>query len=80
MRLSSAVVVVWVSVDDLLTDDLDRLEPLTDPPKRSPLAELGRALKRFRELTSKLNIWALRRMVGVDGAEILPVRKLNSPN
>jgi hypothetical protein len=80
MRLSSAVVVVWVTVDDLLTDDLDRLEPLTGPPKRSPLAEPGRALKRFREIASKLNIWALERMVGVDGAEMLPVRNLNSPN
>jgi hypothetical protein len=82
VRLSSAVAVVWVIVDDLLTDDLDRLEPLTDPPNKSPFAEPGRAPKRFREMASKLNIWARERMlvVGVGGAEVLPVRNLNRPN
>jgi hypothetical protein len=55
IRLSPVVIVVWVTADDLLTDDLDLLEPLTDPPNRSFFAEPGRALKRFRDMTSKLN-------------------------
>lgn len=80
IRLPSPVVVVWVTVEDLLTDDLDRLEPLTEPPNMSPFAEPGRALKRFREMTSRANIWARERAVGVDGAETLPVRNLNKPN
>jgi hypothetical protein len=82
IRLLSAVVVVWVMVDDLLTDDLDRLEPLIDPPKMSPFPEPGRALKRFREMASRPNIWARERkpVVGVEGADMLPVRNLNKPN
>jgi hypothetical protein len=82
VRLPSAVVVVWVMVDDLLTDDFDRLEPLTEPPKMSPFAEPGRALNRFREIASRPNIWARDRKfaVGVGGADVLPVRNLNKPN
>lgn len=82
IRLSAAVMVVWVTVDEPPTDDFDRLEPLIEPPKMSPFAEPGRELKRFREMTSKLNICARERVVavGVGGAEILPVRNLNKPN
>lgn len=77
-RLPSAVIVV---VDDLPTDDLDRLEPLMDPLKKSIL-EPGRPLKRLREIASNPNICARERMfaVGVEGAELFPVRNLNNPN
>lgn len=83
IRLPSAVMVVCVTVDDLLTVDLDLLCPLIDPPKKSPpLEEPGRVLNRFRDMASSPNICARERKlaVGVDGAERLPVRNLKSPN
>lgn len=51
-RLPSAVIVV---VEDLETDDLDRLEPLMDPLKKSILDAPDRVLKRLREIASNPN-------------------------
>lgn len=60
-------------------EDLDRLWPLIEPLKKSTLDE---PLKRLREIASNPKMWARERMlaVGVDGAEMLPVRNLNKPN
>lgn len=82
MRLPSAVAVVWVIVEALLEAVLDLLCPLIEPPKKSPFVEPGLLLKRLREIASKPKIWALERnvAVGVDGADMLPVRNLKRPN
>jgi hypothetical protein len=82
MRLPSAVVVVWVIVEDRLAVVLDRLWPLIEPPKKSPFEDVGRVLNKLRDIASSPNICALERTlnVGVEGAELLPVRNLNRPN
>ena len=82
VRLSSPVLVVCVYIDDLLVVDLDRLRPLTDPLKMSPMDEPCFEPKRLREMTSKPNIDARDALlaVGVDGNEFPPVRHLNKPN
>ena len=82
VRLPSPVLVVCVYIDDPLRVDLDRLCTLTDPPKKSPMVEPGRVLKRLREMASKPNIAARERAlaVGVEGSEFFPVRNLNKPN
>lgn len=80
VRLPSPVVVLWVYVDVRLAVDLVRRWLLTDPPKKSPMDDPGRELKRFLEMASKPKIAALERAVGVDGAEFLPVRNSNKPN
>jgi len=82
VRLLSPVVVVCVYIDDRLVVDLVRLCPLTEPPKKSPIDEPGRVLKRFREMASKLKMAARERVLafGVDGNELFPVRNLNNPN
>ena len=63
------------------TDDLDRREPLIDPPKMSPRLLPGKALKRLREITSSPKIAARERLVavGVEGIEFFPVRNLKRP-
>ncbi len=62
-------------------DDLDRREPLIDPPKMSPRLLPGNALKRLREITSSPKIAARERLVavGVEGTEFFPVRNLKRP-
>ena len=62
-------------------DDLDRREPLMDPPKMSPRLLPGKALKRLREITSRPKIAARERLpaVGVGGREFFPVRNLKRP-
>jgi hypothetical protein len=67
--------------DEREVDDLDRREPLMDPPKMSPRPAPGKALKRLREMASSPNIAARERLiaVGVGGAEFFPVRNLNRP-
>lgn len=63
------------------TDDLDRREPLMEPPKMSPRPLPGKALKRLREITSSPKIAARERLpaVGVEGTELFPVRNLKRP-
>lgn len=80
IKLPSPVIVLWVYADDRLVVDLVRLWPLMEPPKKSPIAEPGRALKRFREIASRPKMAARERAVGVEGAEFFPVRNWNSPN
>jgi hypothetical protein len=67
--------------DEREVDDLDRREPLIDPPKMSPRPVPGKALKRLREMASSPNIAARERLivVGVEGTEFFPVRNLNRP-
>jgi hypothetical protein len=66
--------------DEREVDDLERREPLMDPPKMSPRPVPGKALKRLREMASSPNIAARERLiVGVDGIEFFPVRNLNRP-
>ena len=67
--------------DEREAEDLDRREPLIDPPKISPRPLPGKALKRLREIASSPKIAARERfiVVGVEGTEFLPVRNLNRP-
>jgi len=67
--------------DEREADDLDRREPFMDPPKMSPRAAPGKALKRLREMASSPKIAARERLiaVGVEGTEFFPVRNLNRP-
>ena len=80
MRLPSAVSVVCVSVDERLVVDFVRLWPLIEPPKKSPMADPGRELKRLREIASSPNIATRDFAVGVEGRESRPVRNWNRPN
>jgi hypothetical protein len=67
--------------DEREAEDLDRREPLMDPPKISPRPLPGKALKRLREIASSPKIATRERLlaVGVEGTEFLPVRNLNRP-
>jgi len=67
--------------DECEVDDLDRREPLIDPPKMSLRPLPGKALKRLREMASSPKIAARERLVavGVEGTEFFPVRNLNKP-
>lgn len=83
IRLPSAVSVVCdvcVWIDERLVVDFVRLWPLIEPPKKSPMADPGRELKRLREIASRPNIATRDLAVGVDGRESRPVRNWNSPN
>jgi hypothetical protein len=80
IKLPSPVLVVCVYIDDRLVVDLVRLCPLIEPPKKSPIEEPGRVLKRFRDMASNPKMATLERAVGVEGSELLPVRNSNRPN
>ncbi len=77
----SPVDVDCVNTEDLLVLDFVLLCPLIDPPKKSPIADPGRLLNRFREIASSPKIAARDRMlaVGVEGAEMCPVVNFNNP-
>lgn len=72
---------LWAETDEREADNLDRREPLMDPPKMSLRPVPGKALKRLREMASSPNIAARERLiaVGVEGTEFFPVRNLNRP-
>jgi hypothetical protein len=80
MRLLSPVDVVWVYIDERLFVDFVRLWLLIEPPKKSPMADAGRELKRLRDIASRPNIAALDLAVGVEGRDSLPVRNWKKPN
>ena len=82
VRLSPALVVCVYIDDPLLIVDLERLWTLTEPPKKSPIAEPGRPLNKFRDIASRPKMAVRDRLlaVGVDGREFCPVRNLNNPN
>jgi len=67
--------------DEREAEDLDRREPLMEPPKISPRPLPGKALKRLREIASSPKIATRERLVvvGVEGTEFLPVRNLYRP-
>ena len=81
-NLIALSIVVTVCVDVRLTAERDRFGLLlfNTAPKTSPLPVTPG--NRFRDIASKPNIVVLERMlaVGVDGAELCPVRNLKSPN
>jgi len=76
MRLLSAVLVY---VEEREFVDRERLLLLMEPPKKSPIADAGRELKRFRESASRPNMDTFERAVGVEGLEFAPVRNSNRP-
>lgn len=75
--------VVMDCVDVRLVAERDRfgLWLFNTPPKTSPALPVTPG-NRLRDMASKPNIAVLERVlaVGVDGAELCPVRNLKSPN
>lgn len=72
--------VLLVSVELRESFVRERRWPLIEPPKKSPMAEPGRAPNRLREMTSRPNIAAREReAVGVVGRDTAFVLNLNKP-
>jgi hypothetical protein len=81
LPLSRELVAVDAVVFDRLTVDARVRRLATEPPNMSLIDGGDLALNRFREMASRPKIPALDRMVllGVAGAESLPVLNLNRP-